>query len=71
MAPSLFCVTIKITPLLCRGRADLQIKANSCVTIIVGLQTTKIITQEVRGLQNNCMYYACALCKNCTYTIDN
>ena len=42
----LFVSQLKINPLLCRGREDLQIKVKTRARIKVGLQTTKL-TREV------------------------
>ena len=46
-----FCVTVKINHLLCRWREYLQIKANSCAKLDVGLQTTNKKAQEVQNGQ--------------------
>ena len=46
---------LKINPLLCRGREDLQIKVKTRARIKVGLQTTNKLTREVcqMGTENS------------------
>ena len=51
----LFVSQLKINPLLCRGREDLQIKVKTRARIKVGLQTTNKLTREVcqMGTENS------------------
>ena len=51
----IFVSQLKINPLLCRGREDLQIKVKTRARIKVGLQTTNKLTREVcqMGTENS------------------
>ena len=55
LSASFFVSQLKINPLLCRGREDLQIKVKTRARIKVGLQTTNKLTREVcqMGTENS------------------